>query len=285
MTEHRDWDPSVFESEIEKEVRNEIEKEVRNRPSLGSDLFKGPEKVKDKTTTEHRDWDPSVFESEIEKEIKEKIKDRTTKAENRSGVTPLMRAALEGNTEEVQKLIEQGADVNAESIGVDGLAHMSVLHYAAKSQNKQTVETLLRAGADPTKLNAMHRTPLEDEAYFSMLHTKNNQEIIELLAKQDYSKLPKEDYERLQNTMREYHKDHPEAKLPDAFKYTDETGQKQQKEAEPKQVSSENSNKEGVQPETSGKGLRGTLRSLSENTVDAGVKVVDYYLDKRYGGR
>lgn len=60
------------------------------------------------------------------------------------GERPIHIAAWRGNAEDVQWLIENGADVNA--IGDLG---MTPLHYAYMGGNMLNVMTLLQAGADP----------------------------------------------------------------------------------------------------------------------------------------
>lgn len=61
------------------------------------------------------------------------------------GVTPLMTAALNGQTAAVKALIAAGADINA----LDSI-HDTPLKYAIKGGHKSTIFALLDAGADPT---------------------------------------------------------------------------------------------------------------------------------------
>ena len=57
--------------------------------------------------------------------------------------TPLMRAALDGNTERVKELIHQGADINQrDDVG------RTALMFAAINGHYETVKVLLEFGAD-----------------------------------------------------------------------------------------------------------------------------------------
>jgi len=121
----------------------------------------------------------------------------------------LLKAARQGNTREVKRLIKAGADVNAakDRYGESPL-HRSVykpnatetiraliaakakvnakdiygstpLHIAAAGDNLKNVQALLNGGADPTIKDNVGRTPLENAK-----RGAKNKEIIELL--QDY---------------------------------------------------------------------------------------------------
>ncbi|WP_299106532.1 ankyrin repeat domain-containing protein [uncultured Winogradskyella sp.] len=56
-------------------------------------------------------------------------------------VSPLCKAVATGNTEEVKRLIKNGADVNAKSNG------MMPIHYAAKYNRVELIKVLITAGS------------------------------------------------------------------------------------------------------------------------------------------
>ena len=72
------------------------------------------------------------------------------------GGTPMMRAAIAGRAEAVQRLIDRGADVNA--AGGDG---GTALHGAAFLGHEKTVEVLIRNGAKLNVANKDGSTPLD----------------------------------------------------------------------------------------------------------------------------
>ena len=57
-------------------------------------------------------------------------------------ISPLCKAVATGNVDEVKKLIEQGADVNAKSNG------MQPIHYAAKYNRVELIKILITAGSE-----------------------------------------------------------------------------------------------------------------------------------------
>ena len=69
-------------------------------------------------------------------------------AQQGEGVTPLMRAAVEGDPDTVGRLIESGADVDAES----RYAWTAVM-FAAREGHTDVVEVLLQAGATPDQVS------------------------------------------------------------------------------------------------------------------------------------
>lgn len=71
------------------------------------------------------------------------------------GVTPLMVAAGEGKLRVVEKLLRDGAQVNAADS--DGI---TALHYAATGRDLKVVQALLRAGADINARTKANGTPL-----------------------------------------------------------------------------------------------------------------------------
>jgi len=74
-------------------------------------------------------------------------------AENNSGVTPLMNAAGMGNKEAVELLIQKGADVNHRTSG-----NYTPLMQAALVGQMEMVKILLDAGADASVKDAGGRT-------------------------------------------------------------------------------------------------------------------------------
>jgi Ankyrin repeats (3 copies) len=75
------------------------------------------------------------------------------RAWKRMGVTPLMRAAGDGQQEEIVRLLTNGADVN--SVNVDG---SDALMYAASAGHLQAVRSLLAAGANTRQVNRVGDT-------------------------------------------------------------------------------------------------------------------------------
>lgn len=65
-------------------------------------------------------------------------------------------AAAKGDLDTVQRLIEAGADVNAQ----DGKGR-TALHHAANSNNADMIQLLAQQGADPTILDHTNSTPLD----------------------------------------------------------------------------------------------------------------------------
>ena len=59
------------------------------------------------------------------------------------GHTPLMRAALDGNTERVRELIGEGADINQRDDN-----HRTALMFAVINRHYETMKVLLEYGAD-----------------------------------------------------------------------------------------------------------------------------------------
>jgi ankyrin repeat protein len=77
-------------------------------------------------------------------------------AANESGVTPLMNAAGMGNKEAVELLIQKGANVNHRTSG-----NYTPLMQAALVGKTEIVKILLEAGADPTVKDTGGRTAID----------------------------------------------------------------------------------------------------------------------------
>ncbi|XP_055308020.1 uncharacterized protein LOC129572126 [Sitodiplosis mosellana] len=73
-----------------------------------------------------------------------------------NGETALHRAAVTGNVKEAQKLIDQGAEVNIESV-----LNETPLHYAASNGHRSVAEFLIRKGANTCIKNNANLTPLQ----------------------------------------------------------------------------------------------------------------------------
>ncbi|MUU77941.1 ankyrin repeat domain-containing protein [Winogradskyella endarachnes] len=73
-------------------------------------------------------------------------------------VSPLCRAVATGNTEEVKRLINNGADVNAKSNG------MMPIHYAAKYNRVELIKVLITAGSE------IHKSC--DKGYTALRHAE-----------------------------------------------------------------------------------------------------------------
>ena len=71
------------------------------------------------------------------------------------GHTPLMRAALDGNTEKVKELIQQGADVNQRDDN-----GRTALMFAVINTHYETMKLLLEYGADVNAKSNQGGTPL-----------------------------------------------------------------------------------------------------------------------------
>ena len=71
------------------------------------------------------------------------------------GHTPLMRAALDGNTEEVKELINRGADINQRDDN-----GRTALMFAAINTHYETMKVLLESGADVNAVSKIGGTAL-----------------------------------------------------------------------------------------------------------------------------
>jgi len=88
-------------------------------------------------------------------------------------VGALVEAASRGDLKQVDALLQAGANINA--VGVQGI---SPLIWVLAAHNKQGVEHLLKAGADPNQ-NTMEK----DESAMSLAAGGNDPEILEMLLK------------------------------------------------------------------------------------------------------
>ena len=78
-----------------------------------------------------------------------------TSATQPAAATPLHQAAAGGHVQTVQELVRAGADPNARDA-----AGQTPLHLAAAGGHGQTAEALIRLGSDPTARDAAGQTPL-----------------------------------------------------------------------------------------------------------------------------
>ena len=88
------------------------------------------------------------------------------------GVTPLHRAARQGQSDLIKSLVDQGASCEARMHRIDGStdrSHGTPLHWAAIEGHHDSVAALLDAGAQIDAQNAWWRTPLHCAARFGHL--------------------------------------------------------------------------------------------------------------------
>ncbi|CAK9829767.1 Ankyrin repeat and MYND domain-containing protein 2 [Anthophora retusa] len=78
-----------------------------------------------------------------------------------NGMSPLQHACYKGNTEIVQMLLDQGADVNA----CQHEHAYTALHFAALSGNAELCHLLMSHGARLTATNSVGRTPAQMAAF------------------------------------------------------------------------------------------------------------------------
>ncbi len=88
-------------------------------------------------------------------------------AQDDHGVTALMYAAMDGHTDAVRRLIENGADLEIQSFS----RHFTALMYAVRGGHTSTVQALLSAKADPDVHDEddTHDTPLTLAASYGFL--------------------------------------------------------------------------------------------------------------------
>jgi len=96
---------------------------------------------------------------------------------------PLLEAAAAGNAKLVRRLLELGADVNAQgdTLGSGG-CHNTALHVAVRGNHLEACKILLEAGADPNRMAFGLQTPLH------VAFSDNHEEIAGLLL--DYGAEP-----------------------------------------------------------------------------------------------
>ena len=75
---------------------------------------------------------------------------------------PLLNAVLEGNLEEVQKLLKQGADIHAQDLK----SGWTPLHWAALGGSRDVVAFLIEHGANIKAKNKSGETPLHEAAHY-----------------------------------------------------------------------------------------------------------------------
>jgi hypothetical protein len=91
-------------------------------------------------------------------------------SETQKQMYPLHLAAADGNTEQIKRLLSQGADVNAKD--EEG---QTPLHYAVKSGEMEVVQILIEAGANVHAVDKDGVTPLHTAAKFG------NKDVVEIL--------------------------------------------------------------------------------------------------------
>lgn len=120
------------------------------------------------------------------KELVSKLLEKKAVVDSRDQwhVTPLMRAAYQGNSKIVKMLLQNEADINAKHI-----YGKSAIMFAADNGNKKTVELLLDQGAniddeDDTKATCLH---------YSATREKENTSVVELILDRCSNKFQKDD--------------------------------------------------------------------------------------------
>lgn len=91
---------------------------------------------------------------------------------DRAGRTPLHYAALEGNREEVLRLLAEGAEIDAPD--KQGFVP---LHFAAQEYHPDAVRALIEGGASVDSVNVFGNTPL----WTAVFNSKGRGEVIGLL--------------------------------------------------------------------------------------------------------
>ncbi len=91
-------------------------------------------------------------------------------AKTPDGATALMGAVYYGYPQTSRLLMERGADVNAKTDG-----GVTALHYAAQQGHVEIAQDLLRKGADPDPVSAAGNTPLE------LARAAGHQDVVDLL--------------------------------------------------------------------------------------------------------
>ncbi len=78
-----------------------------------------------------------------------------------NGMTALHRAAMAGDPFNVDRFIQEGADLNARDI----TGRTPLLHVAAAANGARSVDRLLKAGADPNVRDREGLSPLHEAAF------------------------------------------------------------------------------------------------------------------------
>ena len=102
------------------------------------------------------------------------------------GAEPLTLAVLKGNTEIVQLLLDNGADIEIKAKDKNGA---TPLHWAAFFHQEEMVSLLIKSGADVNSIDANGLTPLDSATYSKLTVMKDAEKlekimgIIEILIK------------------------------------------------------------------------------------------------------
>lgn len=172
------WDEALNPGLFEKSMQNEIRKAVRERTSIvmnrrcdehgnrrSREYFDAV--LKDCKTYYGRDYGHMGADDELitlgNTCFDPLAADAPVGARNSWGLTLLHQAAMQGDSNQVRRLLQQGADVNAKVRSDEQYSPEwgnTPLHYAARDGRKDVVEQLLAAGAAANAANDRGVTPL-----------------------------------------------------------------------------------------------------------------------------
>jgi uncharacterized protein len=157
-------------------VRDLIEKDIFLADARGDDgtsalltaIYHGEEEIIDiilesgPTLTIHE-----AAAAGIEDRVRELIRDRSAiNSVSHDGWTPLHLAVFFNQNQIAERLIEEGANVNALSTNSQGV---SPLHSALANKNVRIAKLLLQRGADPGAVSAAGFTPLHYVATYDLV--------------------------------------------------------------------------------------------------------------------